>query len=689
MNIDRSVACARTLAIAIVALVLAASHAHAQANANPSLVYIPGSSVKLEQVIGDCDWAVKATSGTCLPTASQTVTRFNILGNGFGYSFEDNGKLLFLFGDTISNNASVVNYHAHDPIASSTGTDPESGLLVNFYTNTDGSPLFMEPPGIAMGADDICNSGITLPDGVYLVCNTNADESLADPHQNAYSVLVRFDEANKTFTAGRTISHAAGGHFVFTSVHALGTDVFMFGMGQYRASDIYLSRTPASGFWSGTGTRYFAGMVEGQPTWTSAESGAVPVVQDNPGGGPAWPNDTPSVGNVSVAYSTDLGLWLMTYDGGRQAAKTTGAYFAYASQPWGPWSTPQLIFNANRDNGRGVFIHDPSVVPDPPGDGLNGPVIGSNDPYTTPGGDFAPLMIERFTRVSGNTLKIYYMMSTWNPYTVVKMRSEFQVAAANYEGLWWKSPAGSESGWGVNIAHQGDILFATWFTYDADGNGMWLVMSDGAKTGAGTYSGTLYRTTGPAFSANPWNPAQVGVSPVGSANFAFSDANDGMFTYTVNGLTQSKAIVRQVYSTPVPTCVAGGTQGNPPNYQDLWWRSPAGSESGWGVNITHQGDTLFATWFTYDSGGKGMWLVMSDGAKTGPGKYAGTLYRTTGPAFSANPWNPALVTVSPVGTATFNFSDSDNGTFAYTVNGISQSKSIIRQVYSAPATACQ
>ncbi|HEX4782635.1 MAG TPA: hypothetical protein VH301_17895, partial [Usitatibacter sp.] len=37
----------------------------------------------------------------------------------------------------------------------------------------------------------------------------------------------------------------------------------------------------------------------------------------------------------------------------------------------------------------------------------------------------------------------------------------------------------------------------------------------------------------------------------------------------------------------------------PFNVQGLWWRSPAGSESGWGVNITHQSNTLFATWFTY------------------------------------------------------------------------------------------
>src|SRR5262245_12357827 len=30
--------------------------------------------------------------------------------------------------------------------------------------------------------------------------------------------------------------------------------------------------------------------------------------------------------------------------------------------------------------------------------------------------------------------------------------------AVSYQALWWASPAGSESGWGVNIAHQGDTL---------------------------------------------------------------------------------------------------------------------------------------------------------------------------------------------------------------------------------------
>jgi hypothetical protein len=134
--------------------------------------------------------------------------------------------------------------------------------------------------------------------------------------------------------------------------------------------------------------------------------------------------------------------------------------------------------------------------------------------------------------------------------------------------------------------------------------------------------------------------------------------------------------------------VVGETFAAASNYSDLWWHAPAFSESGWGVNITHQGDILFATWFTYDAAGKGLWLVMSNGAKTATRTYSGALYRTTGPAFNAVPWNPSQVVATPVGTATFTFSDIGNGTFAYTVDGVAQTKAITRDVFATPPTVC-
>jgi len=63
-----------------------------------------------------------------------------------------------------------------------------------------------------------------------------------------------------------------------------------------------------------------------------------------------------------------------------------------------------------------------------------------------------------------------------------------------------------------------------------------------------------------------------------------------------------------------------------------------------------------------------------------PGVYSGSLYATTGPAYNAVPFNPAQVKLSQVGVGTLTFSDDNGGTFAYTVNGVSQTKSITRQV---------
>ena len=45
--------------------------------------------------------------------------------------------------------------------------------------------------------------------------------------------------------------------------------------------------------------------------------------------------------------------------------------------------------------------------------------------------------------------------------------------ATNYQDLWWV-PNGVESGWGINFAHQGPQLFATWYTYGTTDQPMWL-----------------------------------------------------------------------------------------------------------------------------------------------------------------------------------------------------------------------
>jgi hypothetical protein len=270
-------------------------------------------------------------------------------------------------------------------------------------------------------------------------------------------------------------------------------------------------------------------------------------------------------------------------------------------------------------------------------------------------------------------------------------------AAVNYQGLWF-NPA--ESGWGINFAHQGDLIFASWFTYDLTGKGTWLVMT-ASKTAANTYTGTLFQGTGPAFDAVPFpplgSPGGATVSGLtGTGTITFSDANNGLFAYTVNGIAQSKVITRQLLGPGTAPVCTFGAQPNlalATNYTDLWWAAPAGSEAGWGINLTHQGDLIFATWFTFAHDHSPMWLV-GTASKTAPGVYTVTqLGRLTGPPFNTTPFPPLGSAMGPVvaivGSASFTFTDGNDATFAYTVDGVTQSKAITRQVFTNPGTVCQ
>jgi hypothetical protein len=259
------------------------------------------------------------------------------------------------------------------------------------------------------------------------------------------------------------------------------------------------------------------------------------------------------------------------------------------------------------------------------------------------------------------------------------------LTATNYGGLWWNDPAYSESGWGINFAHQGDVIFATWFTYDQAGAAMWFSLTAG-KVAEGVYAGSIYATTGPSYASMPFDPLKVTRTVVSTGTLTFSDPNHGTFSHMIGGTAQTKAITREIFG-PLPTCTFG-TQPNlalATNYQDMWWNP---SESGWGISLAHEGSTIFAAWYTYDQNGAPMWMSFSATATQPNGPYTGTLYRTSGPSFSTVPFNPANVQRVPVGTATLTFADGNNATFAYTVSGIAQTKQITRQVFVAPGTVC-
>ena len=249
----------------------------------------------------------------------------------------------------------------------------------------------------------------------------------------------------------------------------------------------------------------------------------------------------------------------------------------------------------------------------------------------------------------------------------------------NVHGLWGNDPDGSEPGWGINLSLHGNIIFLSWFTYDTDGTGMWLFMSNATRTSANTYAGEIFRTTGSAF--NAYDPSKLAVTSQGTGTLTFTDANHGTFQYRVGSVSQTKQIKRFTFGT-VPTCDQTGATAT--NFTDLWGLA---TEGGWGVNVVQQDNLVFLSWFTYDAAGKGQWFFGSSLARTTDNTFSGTLFQTTGSPFSA--YNGSALKVNTVGTATVTFTGPSAGTFNYTVNGVTQTKNIARNIHAQPATTCR
>lgn len=116
------------------------------------------------------------------------------------------------------------------------------------------------------------------------------------------------------------------------------------------------------------------------------------------------------------------------------------------------------------------------------------------------------------------------------------------------------------------------------------------------------------------------------------------------------------------------------------DYTGLWWTP---EEGGWGLSL-HQGvlDTLFGSLFVYDASGQATWYSIQPGGWTSYTRWQGNVFRTTGPYFAGPGYDPRLVLVLPVGTATLDFEQAPGNvgraTFTYSVNGVTTTKTISR-----------
>jgi hypothetical protein len=124
--------------------------------------------------------------------------------------------------------------------------------------------------------------------------------------------------------------------------------------------------------------------------------------------------------------------------------------------------------------------------------------------------------------------------------------------SSDYTGLWWNS---SESGWGMNVIQQEQILFITLFIYGTGNAPTWYVASNVAFTSANaagdrTYTGQLFATTGTPFGTVPFVPSSVTVTQPGNITFVGRADGTATLQYNVGATTVNKTLVRQTWAQP-------------------------------------------------------------------------------------------------------------------------------------------
>ncbi len=433
----------------------------------PDAVYVAGSAAKVCQLTGERD------RQTGQLTLNQTRSRYGVWGADLGYPVEHAGRLYFLFGDTQGSQGTALAPDVEtegqnpvtflDSVAYTTDSTPEDCLTMDFVTDPSSStPVYMPPQidpasypagvqAIGHGGGRVPVSGFSAGGTLYAffgrflsgtiqrsVLSRLSGADLLAGNLGKFEYVSDVSLLNLTgpppYADGKFISTSPvvvdGGDLPELGLPAGEKGLLLFGSGEYRSSDPYLAFVPLADIETQTAWRYFAG-VDGMnnPIWSTAQSGAIPLFDATPD--PAASGSC--IGELSVTWNAYLERWLMLYN---CLPGPRGIRFQVAYKPWGPWSTPmQTLFNPRRDGGYCHFMHDLSVVACPDGDTaydlypLTAPWDMSDGSRVNEyGGEYAPYVLNRYTTGEvGRSTTVYFVMSTWNPYQTVLMKSTLRV----------------------------------------------------------------------------------------------------------------------------------------------------------------------------------------------------------------------------------------------------------------------
>jgi hypothetical protein len=162
-----------------------------------------------------------------------------------------------------------------------------------------------------------------------------------------------------------------------------------------------------------------------------------------------------------------------------------------------------------------------------------------------------------------------------------------------------------ESGWGLTLGHQDDVIFVAWYTYDGSGKPWWLSMTATPHGSRPQYAGTSV----PDERSSRWRRFRSTADRSSARRYGNGIRSPSATAATVLSPTRSAACLaveadsHAWFFGQMPTCTFGWTGCNmalATNYQGTWWSAGGGQNPG-GASISRTRATnIFAGWFTYD-----------------------------------------------------------------------------------------
>ncbi|HVE67876.1 MAG TPA: DUF4185 domain-containing protein [Solirubrobacteraceae bacterium] len=373
---------------------------------------------------------------------------FVMRGTDLGASFEVNGRLALLFGDSWTTEG-AGSWDA-DSLAFTTARrvgrfqmprlafDRQAGgrfepLVVRcpFGLSRPGycgglriggrRPLGYESdypfPVIRDGGMEVPVEGLQVGNRVY-VFYVNKYHRGSEPLQRYdYSVLA--SGPARGLRANDLVAEHIYGSERFLNVSAVQYRgwIYIYGAGNpYRFSAIALARVRPRDLAVRERWQYYRGGTRAR--WGPGEETAQYIVPDR------------CIGEFSVRRHRFTGLFVMAYGCGGPP-DVRGYYLRFARTPWGPWSRPEKIMTdaSAADGGYSVTMHEKpgdwhreTDTWDRPDDGLYEP--DHLDGWNAWGGEYGPYMVPRwFRKRRDGAYEIVFLHSSWHPYKVHVMRT--------------------------------------------------------------------------------------------------------------------------------------------------------------------------------------------------------------------------------------------------------------------------